>query len=81
MHAIELSYVRGLREWNEGYEELEAIPHSFAVELEDGAPWLFFADSAEDKVCVCTKFLLLTFRRHLWHQEILLGLLNQAAGL
>ncbi|KAF8579920.1 hypothetical protein K439DRAFT_1522381 [Ramaria rubella] len=60
--AIELSRVRALREWNEGYDELEAIPHSFAVELKEEAPWLFFADSAEDK-------------------EILLGLLNQAAGL
>lgn len=42
--------MRALREWHEGYDELEAIPNSFAVELEDDAPCLFFADSAEDKV-------------------------------
>ncbi|KAF8524163.1 hypothetical protein JB92DRAFT_2881364 [Gautieria morchelliformis] len=62
VYAIELGRVRALREWHEGYDELEAIPNSFAVELKDDSPCLFFADSAEDK-------------------EILLGLLNQAAGL
>jgi hypothetical protein len=51
IHALELSRVRALREWHEGYDELEAIPNSFAVELQDDAPCLFFADSAEDKVC------------------------------
>ena len=44
--------VRGIREWNEGYEDLEAIPHSFVVEFVDGqAPWSMFADSEEEKVC------------------------------
>jgi hypothetical protein len=52
VHAIELGRVRALREWHEGYDELEAIPNSFAVELKDDAPSLFFADSAEDKVSI-----------------------------
>lgn len=43
-----------MKEPHEGcYEELEAIPFSFAVELSDGdAAWCMFADSAEDKVCI-----------------------------
>lgn len=47
--------VTGLREWNEGYEELKAIPHSFAVEFKDSrGPWGMFCDEEEDKV---SKFL------------------------
>lgn len=43
--------LRGLREWNEGYEDLEAIPHSFAIEFKDGrGPWSMYADSEEEKV-------------------------------
>ncbi|KAG6841083.1 hypothetical protein C0991_001991 [Blastosporella zonata] len=42
--------VHGLREWNEGYEDLEAIPHSFAVEFKDGnGHWSMFSDSEEEK--------------------------------
>ncbi|KAF9457201.1 hypothetical protein BDZ94DRAFT_1326449 [Collybia nuda] len=42
--------LRGLREWNEGYEDLEAIPHSFAVEFKDGQKWWsMYADSEEEK--------------------------------
>ena len=42
----------GIKEPDEGYEELSAIPHSFAVEFtHDDGPWSMFADSAEDKVC------------------------------
>ena len=41
----------GIKEPDEGYEELSAIPHSFAVEFtHDDGPWSMFADSAEDKV-------------------------------
>lgn len=50
VHVIDLSHVVALKNWQEGYEELGAIPYSFAVELQDDAPCLFFADSAEDKV-------------------------------
>ncbi|KAF7370740.1 ADF-H domain-containing protein [Mycena sanguinolenta] len=42
--------VRALREWNEGYEDLKAIPFSFAVEFNDGRePWSMFSDSEEEK--------------------------------
>ncbi|KAL0579278.1 hypothetical protein V5O48_002732 [Marasmius crinis-equi] len=42
--------VAGIREWNEGFEELKAIPHSFAIQFKDGrSPWALFTDSAEEK--------------------------------
>ena len=41
--------VTGVKEWNQGYDDLRAIPFSFAVEFRDDLPWLFFADSEEDK--------------------------------
>ncbi|CCM00383.1 uncharacterized protein FIBRA_02413 [Fibroporia radiculosa] len=48
--TVNLKSVRHIREWREGYEELEGIPHSFAVEFGGGLePWSMFADSAEDK--------------------------------
>ncbi|KII85770.1 hypothetical protein PLICRDRAFT_44171 [Plicaturopsis crispa FD-325 SS-3] len=43
--------VRGLKEWNEGYEYLESIPHSFAIEFTDGrGPWAMFCDSEQEKI-------------------------------
>jgi len=43
--------VASIKEPAEGcYEELEAIPHSFAVEFNDGdGPWCLFTDSDDDK--------------------------------
>ncbi|KAG6884631.1 hypothetical protein C0993_009436 [Termitomyces sp. T159_Od127] len=42
--------IRGLREWSEGYEDLEAIPHSFAIEFKDErGHWSMFSDSEEEK--------------------------------
>ncbi|KAJ7077893.1 hypothetical protein B0H15DRAFT_861330 [Mycena belliarum] len=42
--------VRGLREWNEGYEDLKAIPFSFAVEFNgEREPWSMYSDSEEEK--------------------------------
>ncbi|KAG0699728.1 hypothetical protein DFH29DRAFT_877106 [Suillus ampliporus] len=41
--------VDSLAEWYEGFEELEAIPHSFALRFVDGVEWRMFADSAEEK--------------------------------
>ncbi len=41
--------VTGVKEWAQGYDDLRAIPHSFAVEFIDEPAWLFFADSEEDK--------------------------------
>jgi len=51
LDALELrGLVRALREWNEGYEYLGAIPFSFAIEFKDGrGHWSMFADSEEDK--------------------------------
>jgi hypothetical protein len=53
LDAIELyGKVKRIKEWNEGYEYLEAIPHSFIIEyVDDREPWLMFADSEEEKVC------------------------------
>lgn len=42
--------VKGLKEPKDGYEDLEAIPFSFAVEFKDRGPWSMFADSEEEKV-------------------------------
>ncbi|KAG6827703.1 hypothetical protein H0H92_010704 [Tricholoma furcatifolium] len=42
--------IHGLREWNEGYEDLAAIPHSFAIEFKDKrGHWSMFSDSEEEK--------------------------------
>jgi ssDNA-binding Zn-finger/Zn-ribbon topoisomerase 1 len=41
--------IESLAEWYEGFEELEAIPHSFALRFIDGVEWRMFADSAEEK--------------------------------
>lgn len=41
--------VDSIAEWYEGFEELEAIPHSFALRFIDGVEWRMFADSAEEK--------------------------------
>lgn len=43
--------VQGVKEWDEGYEELKAIPNSFVVEFtERGKVWMMYADTEEDKV-------------------------------
>ena len=45
--------VSGVKEPDEGHEELEAIPHAFAVEFNDGEDaWAMFCDNNEDKVCL-----------------------------
>ncbi|KAJ6457155.1 hypothetical protein C8R47DRAFT_1164431 [Mycena vitilis] len=51
LEQVELrGQIRGLREWNEGYEDLKAIPFSFAVEFKaDREPWSMFSDSEEEK--------------------------------
>ncbi|KAF9234017.1 hypothetical protein BU15DRAFT_79525 [Melanogaster broomeanus] len=41
--------VDSFNEWYEGFEELEAIPHSFAVKFIDGQSWLMYADTEEEK--------------------------------
>ncbi|KDR67941.1 hypothetical protein GALMADRAFT_257443 [Galerina marginata CBS 339.88] len=44
--------LRGLKEWNEGYDDLEAIAFAFVVEFKNGHPddhWSMYADSEEEK--------------------------------
>ncbi|KAF8972610.1 hypothetical protein BDZ97DRAFT_1913112 [Flammula alnicola] len=49
--------VRGLKEWNQGYDDLEAIAFSFVVEFKNGQdPWSMFADSEEEKYKVLGLF-------------------------
>lgn len=54
LESVELrGRISGLREWHEGYEELRALPHSFALEFKDGqGPWSIFLDSEEEKVWI-----------------------------
>lgn len=53
LEAVKLAAVRSTKDWQEGYEELEGIPHSFAMEFGDGRyAWSMYTDSAEDKVRV-----------------------------
>ena len=44
--------VKAVKEPNEGHEELEAIPNSFAIEFDDGGSWSMFTDTVEEKVCI-----------------------------
>ncbi|KAI6145380.1 hypothetical protein BKA82DRAFT_995470 [Pisolithus tinctorius] len=39
----------GLHEWYEGFEELRAIPHSFAIQFVHGRSWFMYADAEEEK--------------------------------
>ncbi|KAG7452808.1 uncharacterized protein BT62DRAFT_925352 [Guyanagaster necrorhizus] len=42
--------LNGLKEWNDGYEELKAIPNSFAIEFKDQrGPCAMFCDTEEEK--------------------------------
>jgi flagellar biosynthesis GTPase FlhF len=40
--------IKALKEWSDGYEDLEAIPFSFVIEFHDQT-WSVFADSEDDK--------------------------------
>jgi hypothetical protein len=72
-------HIAGLKEWNEGFEELEAISHSFAIQFNDGqGTWSAFSDSAEEKVRIFYVNHSLPDRHA---QEKLLGLLYQASAL
>jgi len=43
--------IEALKEWNEGYEDLEAISFSFVVEFKgENDSWSIYADSEEEKV-------------------------------
>jgi len=50
LETVNMRTLRHIREWQEGYEELEGVPNSFAVEFGDGRDaWSMFADSVQDK--------------------------------
>ena len=73
----------GIKEPHEGHEELEAIPHAFAVEFNDGEDaWCMFCDTEEDKVCALIAHCVLsgTMLRSL-RQDVLMSLLSKVAGL
>ena len=51
LETIQLSSIQRIREWQDGFEELQSIPNSFALEIKDmHDPWSMFTDSSEDKV-------------------------------
>jgi hypothetical protein len=53
--------IAGAKEWDDGFEELRAIEHSFAVTFTDGeSPWLFYVDTNELKVSLLTSFCCVT---------------------
>ncbi|RDX54373.1 hypothetical protein OH76DRAFT_1398691 [Lentinus brumalis] len=50
LETIQLSRIQRIREWQDGYEELQSIPNSFALQIKDvHDPWNMFTDSSEDK--------------------------------
>lgn len=45
--------VRSIKEWDEGYEELKAIPHSFVVELaQRDEIWMMYTDTEDEKYMI-----------------------------
>lgn len=72
--------IESLNEWYEGFEELEAIPHAFAVKFVDGRTWLMYADTEQDKAR--SGFTpLVNALSHSHIQDRLLVLLSEAAGV
>jgi len=50
LDSIELSHVKAVCEWQDGFEELKAIPTAFAIVFNDGhGPWSFYSDTPKDK--------------------------------
>ncbi|KAI0820383.1 hypothetical protein BC628DRAFT_1330560 [Trametes gibbosa] len=50
LETIPLARIQRIREWQEGFEELEAIPNSFALEMKgEREPRGMFTDGADDK--------------------------------
>lgn len=51
METIQLSSIEQIREWEDGYEDMAGISHSFGLEIRGyHDPWTMFTDSSEDKV-------------------------------
>ncbi|KAI1796555.1 hypothetical protein LXA43DRAFT_1057461 [Ganoderma leucocontextum] len=50
VETVQLSTIQQIREWEDGYEDLAGISHSFALEIRGyHDPWTMFTDSSEDK--------------------------------
>lgn len=72
--------IESFHEWYEDFEELEAIPHSFAVKFVDGRNWLLYADTEQDKARA-TPTMCLYVPSYARIQDRLLVLLSEAAGV
>ncbi|KDQ61634.1 hypothetical protein JAAARDRAFT_517134 [Jaapia argillacea MUCL 33604] len=46
--------LRGVKEWDEGYEELRSVTHSFAIEFLGEEAWRMYTESEADKVSTYT---------------------------
>lgn len=42
--------ISGVKEWNEGFEELRSIPNSFAIVFKEKEPLFVYTASDEEKV-------------------------------
>lgn len=73
-------------EWYEGFEELEMMPHSFAVKFMDGQSWCMYADNEDEKVSwqimrVLFLYLSLAKQNKNKKQDKLWLWLSEAAGI
>ena len=50
LERIPLTSVLRVKEALDGFEELEGLPHSFAIDLHEGESYTFLADAANQKV-------------------------------
>jgi hypothetical protein len=76
---LELLDISGMgvkvKEWDEGFEELRSIPHSFAFTFNDGSEaWSFYTDSEKEKVRLLTREPLLTIISSV--QNVIIGLVS-----
>ena len=60
LKSVELSHVRHIKEWEDGCDELEDIPHSFQLEMGAGITWSIFTDNQEQKVSYITLYVVLS---------------------
>lgn len=50
LERISLTSVLRVKEAADGFEELEGLPHAFAIDLRGGDSYTFLADAADPKV-------------------------------
>ena len=79
LDTVDLSSVRGLHEKEDGYEELEGIPFSFALSLSYGGLFNIYTDNQQSKVSnMCETGLEVSLTSV---QEQLMSLIIQVCGL